>query len=76
MVFLYDRTEMEAATALGYRSGEGLKKRHLKGDLPDYLYVKFGYRKEFKPPEPPKPERVTSGDTLLEIGKTATYFHN
>ena len=44
MVFLYDRTEVEAATALGYRSGEGLKKRRLKGDLPDYLYVKFGYR--------------------------------
>ncbi len=25
--------------------------------------------------EEPKSERVTAGDTLLEIGKTATYFH-
>jgi Domain of unknown function (DUF3854) len=59
-----------------------LKWKSPKG-IDDYITVKgvkaldrlYANRKEFKPPEPPKPERVTSGDTLLEIGKTATYFH-
>ena len=53
----------------------------LRGD--DYIAAKgvkaldrlYTNRKEFKPPAPPKPKRVTSGDTLLEIGKTAIYFH-
>jgi hypothetical protein len=80
---------VEAAKAAFVRAIDGeeltvtdLKWKSHKG-IDDYIAAKgvkaldrlYANRKEFKPPEPPKPERVTSGDTLLEIGKTATYFH-
>jgi hypothetical protein len=80
---------VEAAKAAFVRAidGEELTVTDLKWKSPkgidDYIAAKgvkaldrlYANRKEFKPPEPPKPERVTSGDTLLEIGKTAIYFH-
>jgi Domain of unknown function (DUF3854) len=80
---------VEAAKAAFVRviDGEELTVTDLKWKSPkgidDYIAAKgvkaldrlYANRKEFKPPEPPKPERVTSGDTLLEIGKIATYFH-
>jgi Domain of unknown function (DUF3854) len=80
---------VEAAKAAFIRAidGEELTVTDLKWKSPkgidDYIAAKgvkaldrlYANRKEFKPPEPPKPARVTSGDTLLEIGKTAIYFH-
>jgi hypothetical protein len=59
-----------------------LKWRTPKG-IDDYLAAKgvksldrlYANRKEAKPAKPQKEERVTSGDTLIEIGRTATYFH-
>jgi Domain of unknown function (DUF3854) len=59
-----------------------LKWRTPKG-IDDYLAAKgvksldrlYANRKEVKPAKPQKEERVTSGDTLIEIGRTATYFH-
>jgi Domain of unknown function (DUF3854) len=80
---------VDAAKAAFVRAIDGeeftvtdLKWKSPKG-IDDYIAAKgvnaldrlYTNRKEFKPPEPPKPERVTSGDTLLEIAKTATYFH-
>jgi Domain of unknown function (DUF3854) len=58
-----------------------LKWRSPKG-IDDYIFAKgvnaldriYGNRSEVKPPQPHKPERVTAGDRLLEIAKTATYF--
>jgi hypothetical protein len=38
----------------------------------DRLYTN---RSEIEPPQPPKEERKTGGDRLLEIAKTVTYFH-
>jgi Domain of unknown function (DUF3854) len=85
-----DKVKMvEAAKAAFVRAidGEELTVTDLKWKSPkgidDYIAAKgvkaidrlYANRKEFKPPEPPKLERVTSGDTLLEIGKTAIYFH-
>ena len=80
---------VEAAKAAFVRSldGEGieitdLKWRNPKG-IDDYLAAKkekgldriYANRKEIKLSNPPKQERVTTGDTLLEIGQTAKYFH-
>jgi hypothetical protein len=61
-------------TQLNWRTPKGID---------DYIVAKgskgldriYTNRKEVKPPKPQKEERVTSGDTLLEIGRTATYFH-
>ncbi len=60
-------------TQLTWRTGKGID---------DYITAKgvkaldriYTNRKEVKP-KPQKEERVTCGDTLLEIGKTPTYFH-
>jgi hypothetical protein len=51
--------------------------------IDDYIAAKgvkaldrlYGNRKELKPAKPQKEERTTAGDTLIEIGRTATYFH-
>jgi hypothetical protein len=59
-----------------------LKWRISKG-IDDYIAAKgvkaldriYSNRSEVKPPKPQKEDRKTCADTLLEIGKTANYFH-
>jgi hypothetical protein len=59
-----------------------LKWREHKG-IDDHIAAKgvkaldraYAKRLEVLPPKPPKEERQTGGDRLLEIAKTATYFH-
>jgi hypothetical protein len=61
-------------TQLNWRIGKGID---------DYIAAKgekaldrlYANRKEVKPPSQPNQERVTNGDTLLEIAQTAKYFH-
>ncbi len=85
-----DKVRMvEAAKAAFVRTieADGIKITDLKWRTPkgidDYLATKgvkaldriYANREKVKPPKPPKDEHVTAGDTLLEIGKTPTYFH-
>jgi hypothetical protein len=52
--------------------------KYSKEQILDRIISTDKYRELTTTPEvakPPKEKRVTSGDTLLEIGKTATYFH-
>lgn len=41
--FSFDATEREAAIAIGI-SPDTLKNKRLRGDIPSYVYTKFGYK--------------------------------
>ena len=81
------QAELAKAAFVCALDGEGIKISDLKWrtykGIDDYIAAKgvgaldclYTNRKELKPPQPPKPERVTAGDRLLKIAKTATYFH-